>query len=153
MTRRTDSLRRGLRRIGTALIALILVIGLGSALWTIGYNTGAGQCIAVGGGAIQYSEGGLTNWNTRLFIEPSAYGWFLAFVPGQITSTGAFGSWRLWTFPLWIPLVVIGIPTLLLWHVEQCSAPPGYCQTCTYDLTGNTSGFCPECGAATREPS
>jgi hypothetical protein len=23
---------------------------------------------------------------------------------------------------------------------------PGHCQTCSYDLTGNTSGVCPECG-------
>ena len=25
---------------------------------------------------------------------------------------------------------------------------PGFCRKCRYDLTGNTSGFCPECGAA-----
>ena len=24
--------------------------------------------------------------------------------------------------------------------------PKGHCQTCGYDLTGNTSGVCPECG-------
>jgi hypothetical protein len=26
--------------------------------------------------------------------------------------------------------------------------PPGHCVTCGYDLTGNTSGTCPECGTA-----
>ena len=26
--------------------------------------------------------------------------------------------------------------------------PPGHCQTCGYDLTGNVSGVCPECGEA-----
>lgn len=29
------------------------------------------------------------------------------------------------------------------WH------PPGYCQNCGYDLTGNVSGRCPECGKET----
>ena len=24
--------------------------------------------------------------------------------------------------------------------------PAGFCQLCSYDLTGNTSGICPECG-------
>ena len=24
--------------------------------------------------------------------------------------------------------------------------PPGHCQNCEYDLTGNVSGVCPECG-------
>ena len=24
--------------------------------------------------------------------------------------------------------------------------PPGHCQKCGYDLTGNVSGVCPECG-------
>jgi hypothetical protein len=29
----------------------------------------------------------------------------------------------------------------------------GHCQTCGYDLTGNQSGVCPECGALVREAS
>src|SRR5262245_48074650 len=89
LTRPQLARRRGLRRIGTALIALILVMGLGSAFWTIGYTGGAGWCIAVGDGAIQYSDRWLVNWNTGLFIQPSAYDWFLAFAPVQITSTRA----------------------------------------------------------------
>ena len=27
--------------------------------------------------------------------------------------------------------------------------PPGHCQKCGYNLTGNVSGVCPECGTAT----
>lgn len=29
---------------------------------------------------------------------------------------------------------------------------PGHCLNCEYDLTGNTSGVCPECGTSTDEP-
>lgn len=30
--------------------------------------------------------------------------------------------------------------------------PPGHCQTCGYDLTGNTSGRCSECGSPVDQP-
>jgi len=34
---------------------------------------------------------------------------------------------------------------LYLWWRDR-PAPPGHCPQCRYDLTGNTSGVCPECG-------
>ena len=45
--------------------------------------------------------------------------------------------------PLLLLLTLIG--TGLLWRLDH-RFPPGYCQDCGYDLTGNTSGVCPECG-------
>lgn len=48
-------------------------------------------------------------------------------------------------FPLWIPFVLIAVPTAFLWYGDRY-IPPGHCQKCGYDLTGNTSGVCPECG-------
>jgi len=42
------------------------------------------------------------------------------------------------------------VPALACWATlnRLCEAyPPGRCQTCGYDLTGNVSGRCPECGA------
>ena len=46
-----------------------------------------------------------------------------------VTLTSAWGAWRVWkmSFPL----------------------PTGLCRACSYNLTGNTSGVCPECGTAT----
>ncbi len=43
-------------------------------------------------------------------------------------------------------------------HGFSPRCPPGACRVCGYDLTGNTSGICPECGAdldlaPTRPPS
>lgn len=50
--------------------------------------------------------------------------------------------------PLWIPFVVVCAPTLLLWWRDRSRIPPGCCHNCGYDLTGNVSGVCPECGGA-----
>ena len=50
------------------------------------------------------------------------------------------------SIPLWIPLVVIAIPTGFLWWRDRRRVPPDHCQKCGYDLTGNVSGVCPECG-------
>ncbi len=47
--------------------------------------------------------------------------------------------------PLWIPLLVVSIPICTLWYRDR-RAPQGRCRKCGYDLTGNVSGVCPECG-------
>lgn len=50
--------------------------------------------------------------------------------------------------PLWIPFLLLAIPTAWLWRLDRRRPLPGHCGSCNYDLTGNTSGVCPECGAA-----
>ena len=45
--------------------------------------------------------------------------------------------------PIWTVLLV-AIPTVVLFRFD-CRMPPGHCP-CGYDLTGNVSGTCPECG-------
>ncbi len=51
------------------------------------------------------------------------------------------------TLPLWLPLVLIAIPTAFFWWRDR-KPKPGHCP-CGYDLTGNVSGRCPECGRGT----
>ena len=47
--------------------------------------------------------------------------------------------------PLWIPLATLAAVTWWLgWRRRRF--PAGHCQTCGYNLTGNVSGRCPECG-------
>ena len=55
--------------------------------------------------------------------------------------------------PLWLLLLLTAIPTAWLWHRDRrlFSSPPDHlsCRGCGYDLTGNLSGVCPECGEKT----
>jgi len=49
--------------------------------------------------------------------------------------------------PIWLLVVAVGFPTALLWWRDR-RPKAGFCQVCKYDLTGNISGTCPECGTA-----
>jgi hypothetical protein len=49
--------------------------------------------------------------------------------------------------PLWVPFALVAIPTAILWWRDRRRIPPGHCRNCGYNLTGNVSGICPECGA------
>lgn len=48
------------------------------------------------------------------------------------------------SLPLWIPFVPI--LTLTLWCWWRDRRRQGICRDCDYNLTGNLSGTCPECG-------
>jgi hypothetical protein len=51
----------------------------------------------------------------------------------------------------WLALLVLTL-TAVLW-VRDRRPPPGHCPNCAYDLTGNQSGACPECGEPCPRPS
>ena len=51
-------------------------------------------------------------------------------------------------FPTWVFLLVAVIPTVLAWRNLRRPLP-GHCRKCGYDLTGNVTGKCSECGAET----
>jgi hypothetical protein len=48
--------------------------------------------------------------------------------------------------PLWLPLLLVGLPAMWLWYVDGRGAA-GACARCGYDLSATASGVCPECGA------
>ncbi len=61
-------------------------------------------------------------------------------------------SWIVY-LPLWLPFVVLAIPTaFLFWRDNRRRYSPGHCRSCGYNLTGNESGVCPECGLKVESP-
>ena len=59
--------------------------------------------------------------------------------------TDVDNSWHMARVPLWLVLILVLMPTLLVWYRDR-RIPFGHCRKCGYDLTGNVSGVCPECG-------
>ena len=62
-------------------------------------------------------------------------------------------SFRCVGFPPWLPIPVLAAyPAIyfLVVGVRRLRRRPGCCLHCDYDLTGNESGVCPECGTGIR---
>jgi len=54
--------------------------------------------------------------------------------------------------PLWVPFLILALATGWLFssdHRRRKRRGAGCCEKCRYDLTGNTTGRCPECGSVT----
>ena len=66
---------------------------------------------------------------------------------GSLTPVGG----RFVYSPLWPFLCLLGVPTVVLFWRDR-RPKPGHCRKCGYNLTGNVSGVCSECGEATTRP-
>lgn len=84
------------------------------------------------------------------------YRWYYMVDPGDIDwwplddSTPSWGYYY-WGLPLWIPLAVLLIPTALLQWSDRRRIPANQCAHCGYNLTGNVTSRCPECGTPTTD--
>ncbi len=63
----------------------------------------------------------------------------------------AGGRARHLEFPLWPLAAGAGLVAAVAWWLDppRRRPRPGCCKACGYDLTGNVSGRCPECGTPT----
>ena len=64
-----------------------------------------------------------------------------------VTVSGPISAFEI-SLPLWLPFLIVAFPTAILWRRERW-IPAGHCRECGYNLTGNVSGVCPECGKKT----
>ena len=51
---------------------------------------------------------------------------------------------RLVFLPMWMLVAAFALMSVVFWRKGR--VPPGHCQRCGYDLMGNVSGRCSECG-------
>ena len=59
---------------------------------------------------------------------------------------GLAGYWTELVIPLWLLFLLSAAPGVVLLWRHRRRRVPGFCRKCGYDLTGNVSGRCPECG-------
>ena len=135
--RRHNRIARWTFRIGTAASTRIVAAWVISIWWDFAYVLGKSR-IGVGvednvafvdWGFSSPTTGGLIRRNNRP-----------RFWPGLVLSTGKA------SIPLWALLLISTVPTLLAWRKLRREYPPGHCEKCGYDLTGNVTGRCSECG-------
>lgn len=150
---------------GSALTLLIAFAGSMSMLGSCGYygrtgalypGSGLGpqvRVVAVGAGSVYYQS----HPDNDFYGIPSdeiPRGWvadrlelrtILPHIRWWPSHTPGWASRDL-IVPLWIPFLLLALPTAFLVWLDRRRIPPHCCQCCGYDLTGNTRGVCPECG-------
>jgi hypothetical protein len=108
---------------------------------------GARRAVGVQSGVFWVWDWGFTSgsgirWSWEELSGMPAQWW-----PRYHPRPGLGGAWLV-KVPLWIPMIGCALPTVLLWWHDRRRILAGECRRCGYDLTGNVSGRCPECGVA-----
>ena len=154
MTQRPSRLRRWMKWVGLVACVVLLICWRAEHGRSVVLHVPGKHGLAIGNGAIHLSiarsrVGTIVKWADSWGVtvfgnpQPSSY-W--PYRRPEIWYT--LGGSKVFTLPLWIPLAIVAIPTAILWYRDR-RPPPGRCQECGYDLTGNLSGVCPECGMPT----
>lgn len=84
----------------------------------------------------------------------SLLSWILTPLNWGATNTSAFCYYKT-EYSQWGILLAFATGGIRIarWAWSKSQQPPCGCRTCAYDLTGNTSGICPECGTPIVENS
>ncbi|MBN1513453.1 MAG: hypothetical protein JXB13_15665 [Phycisphaerae bacterium] len=150
--RRRSRIRRVAKWTGLLLCAVVLV-AWGISIWHGFAFRFAGQHfdvdIAIYGERLHCTAAHLTEAHTQL-AGATGFGWVDTSVRDhQWSLIGRYARYGVScsnvSIPLGLVLLPFAVPTVILWHRDR-RPPKGNCQSCGYDLTGNVTGVCPECG-------
>ncbi|GMU83865.1 MAG: hypothetical protein AMXMBFR47_37350 [Planctomycetota bacterium] len=118
--------------------------------WLV-YDNGVGTQYTVSDGALwtlsaepgEFPYLGMSPFLHARWVDGNSYRFVQFLCPHtESNAVSTWGTWSAWVMPLWLPLV----PPLALILALRRRSPPGSCLRCGYNLTGNVSGRCPECG-------
>jgi hypothetical protein len=131
--------RRWLKHLGVGACVLLLAAGALSFAVTL-QCPGPHLTLALRTGILYYwTQTGAESGGIELSARWGYHDWWFDFL--WVTLRPAYG----W-IPLWVPFLLVFLPTATVCLRDWRRQPPGHCQACGYDLTGNVSGRCPECG-------
>lgn len=136
--------RRILKWTGLVLSILFAAAWVGTAVWAVD-NSRRSTAISVGYGSVSWMHSdriSVTPWRGWRFESFDLWWAYHRFLP-KWNTLGGRGF--ILNVPLWIPLLIVATPTFIAWRRDR-KLPPGHC-ACGFNLTGNVSGRCPECGA------
>jgi hypothetical protein len=124
-------------------LSLFAWSGYSSATWVVGVADGRLRVVRTARYAaplVVNDPGVPTSWGLR---------WMPIEARTVMEKSGAalpsYESGRTVDIPLWIMIAVLVLATGPVWMLTR-PFPLGHCPACGYDLTGNVSGVCPECG-------
>ncbi|MCC6358027.1 MAG: hypothetical protein IT450_04735 [Phycisphaerales bacterium] len=163
--RRRFRVRRISKWISTTLLAMAVACWVGSLWWSVHYANhmrDPGIDIWIESGYFNLrsvTRSAAIRWLSweDVFVRMNARrydGWHFEPCREKPSLAMLWGSWYyrsatgvlVLVIPLWSPVAVLVPPTALLCYLASRFPKPGHCGKCGYDLTGNRSGVCPECG-------
>ena len=147
--RRRRQTRGALKWAGTIVCGLSVALTLLSVRWNVVWARETWAVEVKGGICALWCGRARPAWTSpglQVATRDTCLSCFLSSVfSGPVV--GIKRGWSAAYVPLWLPFLVAGVPSLILWW-RDLRVPPGHCPNCGYDLTGNVSGVCPECGTS-----
>ncbi len=159
--RRRSRTRRVAKWVGACLSVLILVAALISLRYTVSCWSRSGDSVgwlATGGMHLVLTSRTGPKLDAAEARPDASWGIHITRNTGRLlpgwgwrphawydSLAGGGTEFFIW-IPLWLPFVICALPSCLLWWLDRRRTRAGFCVECGYDLTGNVSGRCPECG-------